>query len=161
MGLFGKLFKGPEVDMEKSNANAAKMRQLFNQVVEDGDSYRLIFGYTEDVARFNYGFVHGSKTKIGNLIVGWNEDNGVIAAVPTVPDLFGCGDPIYYRRGEILKAYRNKYPTEAFIIYPDKKNYIGINAYDWLEDEKLYVYVEQEKELAAFTEFFMNSFATK
>ena len=161
MGLFGKLFKGPEVDMEKSNTNATKMRQLFNQVVEDGDSYRLIFGYTEDVARFNYGFVHGSKTKIGNLIVGWNEDNGVIVAVPTVPDLSGCGDPIYYRRGEILKAYRNKYPTEAFIIYPDKKNYIGINAYDWLEDEKLYVYVEQEKELAAFTEFFMNSFATK
>ena len=59
--------------MEKSNANAKKMRALFNQVVEDGDDYRLIFGYTEDVSRFNYGFVHGSKTKIGNLIVGWNE----------------------------------------------------------------------------------------
>ena len=24
MGLFGKLFKGPEIDMEKSNANAEK-----------------------------------------------------------------------------------------------------------------------------------------
>ena len=54
--------------------------------------------------------------------------------VPTVPDLSGCGDPTYYRRSEILKAYRNKYPTDAFIIYPDKKGYIGINAYDWLED---------------------------
>ena len=73
MGFFSKLLKGPEVDMEKSNANAKKMRALFNQVVENGDDYRLIFGYTEDVARFNYGFVHGSKTKIGNLIVGWNE----------------------------------------------------------------------------------------
>ena len=142
MGLFSKLFKGPEIDMEKSNANAKKMRALFNQVVEDGDSYRLIFGYTEDVSRFNYGFVHGSKT-------------------PTVPDLSGCGDPTYYRRSEILKAYRNKYPTEAFIIYPDKKGYIGINAYDWLEDEKLYVYVSQDEELAAFTDFFMNRFATK
>lgn len=70
MGFFGKLFKGPEIDMEKSNANAKKMRVLFNQTVEDGDNYRLIFGYTEDVSRFNYGFVHGSKTKIGNLIVG-------------------------------------------------------------------------------------------
>lgn len=60
-----------------------------------------------------------------------------------------------------MKAYRNKYPTDAFIIYPDKKNYIGIHAYDWLEDETLYVYVSQEKELAAFTEFFMNCFATK
>lgn len=122
MGFFSKLFKGPEIDMEKSNANAKKMRALFNQVVENGDNYRLIFGYTEDVSRFNYGFVHGSKTKIGNLIVGWNEASQTIVVVPTVPDLSGCGDPTYYRRSEILKAYRNKYPTDAFIIYPDKKD---------------------------------------
>ena len=161
MGLFSKLFKGPEIDMEKSTANAKKMRLLFNQVVENGDDYRLIFGYTEDVSRFNYGFVHGSKTKIGNLIVGWNEGSQTIMVVPTVPDLSGRGDPTCYRRSEILIAYRNKYTTDAFIFYPDKKGYIGINAYDWLEDEKLYVYVSQEDELAAFTDFFMNRFATK
>ena len=161
MGFFSKLFKGPEVDMEKSNANAKKMRTLFNQVVENGDDYRIIFGYTEDVSRFNYGFVHGSKTKIGNLIVGWNEETKTIVAVPTVPDLSGCGDPTYYRQSEILKAYRNKYPTDAFVIYPDKKGYLAINAYDWLDDENLYVYVSQEKELADFTDFFMTQFTTK
>ena len=161
MGFFSKLFKGPEIDMAKSDANAKKMRALFNQVVEDGDRYQLIFGYTEDVSRFNYGFVHGSKTKIGNLIVGWNEADETIVAVPTVPDLSGCGDPTYYRRPQILKAYRNKYPTDAFVIYPDKKGYIAINAYDWLEDESLYVYVSQDKELAAFTDFFLHRFATK
>ena len=161
MGLFSKLFKGPEVDMEKSNANAKKMRVLFNQVVENGDEYKLIFGYTEDVSRFNYGFVHGSKTKIGNLIVGWNEASQTIVVETTEPDLYGCGDPTYYRRAEILKAYRNKYPTDAFIIYPDKRSYIGINAYDWLEDESLNVYVSQEEELKAFTDFFLNRFATK
>ena len=161
MGFFSKLFKGPEIDMEKSNANAKKMRALFNQVVEDGDEYRLIFGYTEDVSRFNYGCVHGSKPKTGNLLVGWNEASQTIVVVPTVPNLSGCGAPVCYRRTEILKAYRNKYPTDAFLIYPDKKGYIGINAYDWLEDEKLYVYVSQDDELAAFTDFFMNRFATK
>lgn len=161
MGFFSKLFKGPEVDQAKSDANAKKMRTLFNQVVTNGDDYQLIFGYTEDVSRFNYGLVHGSKTKIGNLIVGWNEAAETIVVVPTVPDLSGCGDPAYYRRDEILKAYRNKYPTDAFIIYPDRKGYIGINAYDWLDDESLYVYVSQEAELAAFTEFFMNRFAKK
>ena len=147
MGFFSKLFKGPEIDMEKSRANAEKMRALFNRVVENGADYKLIFGYTEDVSRFNYGFVHGSKTKIGNLLVGWNEGSQTIVVVPTVPDLSGCGTPTYYRRGEILKAYRNKYPTDAFVIYPDKKEYIAINAYDWLEDESLYVYVSQEEEL--------------
>ena len=61
-----------------------KMRALFNQAVENGDDYRLIFGFTEDVSRFNYGFVHGSKSKIGNLLVGWNEVNQTIVVVPTV-----------------------------------------------------------------------------
>lgn len=161
MGIFSKLFKQPEVNMEKSNANAKKMRMLFNQVVENGDNYKLIFGYTEDVSRFNYGLVHGSKSKIENLIVGWNEENETIIVVPTVPNLSGCGDPKYYRHSEIHKAYRNKYPTDAFIIYPDKKGYIGINVYDWLDDESLYVYVSQEKEVKEFTEFFMNCFQTK
>ena len=161
MGFFSKLFKGPEIDREKSEANAKKMRELFDQVVEQGERYRLIFGYTEDVSRFNYGFVHGSKTKIGNLIVGWDADSEVIAVVPTVPDLSGCGEPTYYRRSEIAKAYRNKYPTDAFVIYPDKKGYLAINAYDWLEDESLYVYVSQDEELAAFTDFFLTRFAKK
>ena len=149
MGLFSKLFKGPEIDIAKSDANREKMRALFDRAVPDGGRYRLIFGYTEDVRRFNYGFVHGSKTKIGNLIVGWREEDPAIVVLPTVPDLSGCGEPVCYRRADILKAYRNKYPTEAFIIY------------DWLEDEKLYVYVSQEDELAAFTDFFMNRFAKK
>ena len=161
MGFFSKLFKGPEVDQAKSDANRKKMRLLFNQVVENGDRYQLIFGYTEDVSRFNYGFVHGSKTKIGNLIVGWNEAEETVVVLPTVPDLSGCGDPTFYHRSEILKAYRNKYPTDAFVIYPDKKGYIAINAYDWLDDESLYVYVSQEAELAAFTDFFMNHFTKK
>ena len=126
---------------------------LFDQAVEHGEEYRLITGYTEDVKRFNYGFVHGSKTQIGNLIVGWNEAAKTIVVVPTVPDLSGCGEPAYYRR--------NKYPTDAFIIYPDRKGYIGINAYEWLEDEKLYVYLYQKEELEAFTHFFQNVFSTK
>ncbi|MBO1678532.1 hypothetical protein [Bittarella massiliensis (ex Durand et al. 2017)] len=161
MGLFSKLFKGPEVDQVKSDANREKMRVLFNQVVENGSDYKLVAGYTEDVSRFNYGLVHGSKTKIGSLIVGWNEQKETIVVVPTVPDLSGCGDPTYYRRSDIHKAYRNKYPTDAFIIYPDRKGYIGINIFDWLEDESLYIYIDQEAQAKEFTEFFMDKFRTK
>ena len=84
MGLFGNLFKGPQVDMAKSDANRKKMRALFNQVVENGDDYKILYGFTEDVGRFNYGIVHGSKTKIGNLIVGWNEASQTIVVIPTV-----------------------------------------------------------------------------
>ena len=126
------------------------------------EKYRLIVGYTEDVKRFNYGFVHGSKTQIGNLIVGSGtripKPSWQYRPFPTSPAVVS---PTYYRREEILKAYRNKYPTDAFIIYPDRSGYIGINAYEWLDDEKLYVYLYQKEELEAFTAFFQNSFSTK
>lgn len=161
MGLFGNLFKGPQVDLGKSDANRKKMRALFNQRVENGDDYKILFGYTEDVGRFNYGIVHGSKTKIGNLIVGWSEASQTIVVIPTIPDLSDCGEAVVYRRSDILKAYQNKFPTDAFIIYPDRKGYIGINVCDWLEDEKLYVYVSQDEEVKAFTEFFLKQFQKK
>ena len=113
-------------------------------------------------SRFNYGIVHGKKTKIGNLIVGWNEsDLKLSLSFLLFPDLSGRGDAAFYQRSEILKAYQNKFPTNAFIIYPDRKSYIGIEVCDWLEDEKLYVYVSQDEEVKAFTEFFLKQFQKK
>ena len=161
MGLFSKLFQGPEIDQAKSDANRKKMRALFNQVVENGDAYQLIFGFTEDVSRFNYGLVRGSKSKIGNLIVGWDEAAETIVAVPSVPDLSGCGDPEICPRSAVKKAYQNKYPTDAFIIYPDGRHYLAINTFEWLEDEKLFIYVDQGPEEQAFETFFKTCYATK
>ena len=161
MGFFSKLFKGPDIDMEKSDANAKKMRALFHQAVGGGEDYRLIFGYTEDVSRFNYGFVHGSRRKVGSLIVGWNEESQTIVVVPTGPDLSGCGEPEICPRSAVKKAYQNKYPTDAFIIYPDGRHYLAINTFEWLEDEKLFIYVDQGPEEQAFETFFKTCYATK
>ena len=101
---------------------------------------------------------HNTDAHLRSSIIGRSQ---TIVVVPTVPDLSGVGQPTWYRRDEILKAVRMKYPTDAFTIYPDRKGYIAINAYDWLEDESLYVYVSQEEELAAFTDFFVNRYAKK
>ena len=160
MGLFGKLFKGPEIDQEKSQANKEKMRALFNHVVENGDQYRLLACYTEDVRRVNYGLVHGSKSTIASLIVGWKEDDPTVVLVPTVPDLSGCGDPEVLRRADILKAYHEKM-MDSLVIYPDKKGYTALKTFSWLEDEKLYIYVDQEQEEKDFRDFFLHIYATK
>ncbi len=116
MGIFGKLFKGPEIDQAKSADSKQKMRRLFDSVVPDGGQYQLVAAYTEDAKRFNYGLVHGSKTTYGSLIVGWKEGaDPTVVVVPTVPDLSGCGDPEICPRSAVKKAYQNKYPTDAFI----------------------------------------------
>ena len=146
MGIFGKLFKGPEIDQAKSADSKQKMRRLFDSVVPDGGQYQLVAAYTEDAKRFNYGLVHGSKTTYGSLIVGWKEGaDPTVVVVPTVPDLSGCGDPEICPRSAVKKAYQNKYPTDAFIIYPDGRHYLAINTFEWLEDEKLFIYVDHRK----------------
>lgn len=48
MGIFGKLFKGPEIDQVKSTDSKQKMRRLFDSVVPDGGQYQLVAAYTED-----------------------------------------------------------------------------------------------------------------
>ena len=140
MGFFGKLFKGPEIDQAKSDENKRKMRRLFDSVVPDGGTYQLMAAYTEDVKRFNYGLVHGSKTTYTSS---------------------GCGDAEICPRSTVKKAYQNKYPTDAFIIYPDGKHYLSITTFEWLEDEKLFIYADQGPEQQAFETFFKTRYATK
>ena len=82
MGIFGKLFKGPEIDQAKSADSKQKMRRLFDSVVPDGGQYQLVAAYTEDAKRFNYGLVHGSKTTYGSLIVGWKEGAAIRKSAP-------------------------------------------------------------------------------
>ncbi|SCJ51389.1 Uncharacterised protein [uncultured Eubacterium sp.] len=161
MGIFGKIFKGPEIDQGRSEDSKKKMRALFNNVVPEGDKYQVLAAYSEDTRRFNYGLVHGSKSTFTSLIIGWKEEDPTVVVVPTVPDLSGCGDAEICRREEIKKAYRMKYPTDAFIIYPNSRKYLSISVFDWLEDDKLFIYVDQEAEMNAFAEFFKNSYATK
>ena len=133
MGIFGKLFKGLRSIRPRATRGKRKMRRLFDSVVPDGGSYQLIAAHTEDVKRFNYGLVHGSKTTYTSLIVGWKEGpEPTVAVVPTVPDLSGCGDAEICPRSTVKKAYQNKYPTDAFIIYPDGKHYLSITTFEWL-----------------------------
>ena len=122
--------------------------------------YKLLACYTEDVRRFNYGLVHGSKSTIASLIVGWKEEDPTVVILPTVPDLSGCGDPLVYKKSEIEKAYREKM-LDSLVIYPDKKGYTALKTFSWLDDENLYIYVDQEQEEKDFRDFFLNVYATK
>lgn len=77
------------------------------------------------------GLAHGSQNTYGSLLVGWREDgDSTVAIVPTAADLSGCGEPEICPRSTIKKAYRSKYPADAFIIYSDGRHYIEINTFE-------------------------------
>lgn len=78
-----------------------------------------------------------------------------------MPDLSACGEPVFYRRSKIQKAYWNKFPAGAYFIYPDRKNYVGLHVDEWINDEEHYVYLYQPQEEKAFADFFTTQFQMK
>ena len=51
MGLFG---KKKQWDTQKSDANKSRLRELFNGVMEDGDSYNIVYGYGLNIKNSDY-----------------------------------------------------------------------------------------------------------
>lgn len=70
MGIFGKLFKGPEIDQVKSADSKQKMRRLFDSVVPDGGSTSWWPPIRRcEAVQLRLG--PRRKTTYGSLIVGW------------------------------------------------------------------------------------------
>ena len=76
--------------MSRQGVQHTTVEQVYKAVGISRTFFYTFFPSKEDLIVYQ-----GSKTKIGNLIVGWNEASQTIVAVPTVPDLSSCGDPTY------------------------------------------------------------------
>ena len=102
MGLFGK--KKKAWDEGRIQENKAKMRALFEQVVEDAAGYQLVYAYSSSVKTSNYILARKTTYTYTSLIVGFREADMSIVILQTTPELEGCSDPEIFRKGEIKKA---------------------------------------------------------
>ena len=110
MGLFSK----NKWDTEKSNANKAVMRALFNGVVPDGDSYKIAYGYSQSLKSMDFLIIRSETVTVASLIVGYRDSDMSIVLAPTVPELDECGEPQFYKNTEIKKA---KIVGGEYVIY--------------------------------------------
>ena len=148
MGLFSK----KKWDIEKSNANKAAMRALFNGVVPDGDSYKIVYGYSQTLKTMNYLIVRTQTTTVLSLIVGYRESDMSIVLAPTVPELDGCGEAKFYKNTEIKKA---KIVSGEYVIYHQGGMMAGYTQFGVVaendDDVSAYIYQPGESEdFAAF-----------
>ena len=95
MGLFS---RKPKIDMEKVQKNKAKMRQLFNQAVSDGDSYEVLYATTgstwkEDSNTRVYQFI--------SLVFGYRETDFKIVVVPVNIELTEFSEPLEIEISEV------------------------------------------------------------
>lgn len=90
-------------DTPKSDANKKKLRELFNGVVTDGDSYSIVYGYGLDIKNSNYIIASKVKYTYTSLIIGYRESDMSIALVQTTPELEGCSEATFFKKDSIKK----------------------------------------------------------
>ncbi|MDO4754440.1 MAG: hypothetical protein Q4A41_05490 [Bacillota bacterium] len=158
MGLFG-FGKKKEWDLQKSDANKARLRELFNGAVQDGDSWKIVYGYGLNIKNSNYIVMRKTTYEYTSLIIGYRESDMRIALVQTTPELEGCSDAEVFSKDGIKKA---KISTGMYTIYHQGGLMAGYTQFATLaeNDEKFLAYVYQPEEFEDFDRFF-KSFAGK
>lgn len=152
MGLFG-FGKKKEIDFERSDANKKILRELFNGVMEDGDSYKVIYGYGLNIKNSNYVLARKTTYEYTSLIIGYRESDMSIVLIQTTPELEGCSEAEIFHQDGIKKA---KISTGMYTIFHQGGIMAGYTQFATLanNDEKFLAYVSQEEEYKDFDAFF-------
>jgi len=150
MGWFG---KKKEWDTQKSDANKSRLRELFNGVVEDGDSYDIVYGYGLNIKNSDYILARKTTYTYTSLIIGYRESDMSIVLLQTTPELEGCSEAETFRKDNIKKA---KIATGMYTIYHQGGLMAGYTQFATLaeNDEKFLAYVYQPEEYDKFDKFF-------
>lgn len=151
MGLFG-IGKKYVWDEERSNANKAKLKTLFYQVVPEPETYKILYAYTSDVKTSNYIVARKTTYLYGSLILGFRTSDRTIVLVDTDPELSGCGEPRFFKRENIKKA---KLVQAQFTLYRQGGIMAGYDQFGVADsyNEDFFAYVYQPEEAQAFDTF--------
>ena len=136
MGLFGK--KKKAWDEGRIQENKAKMRALFEQVVEDAAGYQLVYAYSSSIKTSNYILARKTTYTYTSLIVGFREADMSIVILQTTPELEGCSDPelfTIYHKGGLMAGYTQFYISDEY------------------DDDNLFAYMRQSEEAAQWDIF--------
>ena len=90
MDLVKKAFLG--ATDEENQKNKARMREIFNKSVPNGDDYKLIYCHMENFTNA----VVVKVTKHANYIVGYKE--GEVIVIPVNPDLLDYDKPYVFNK---------------------------------------------------------------
>lgn len=150
MGLFS---KKKEWDLARSDQNKQKIRELFDQSVKDGKSYKVLYGYGLNIKNTDYILARKVTYQYTSLIIGYKEEDMSIALLQTTPELEGCSEPEFFKQAEIKKA---KITTGMYTIYHKGGLMAGYTQFAALaeNDKKFLAYIYQPDEFKDFEIFF-------
>ena len=116
MGLFSKKPKELEYDAVECQNKKVRMRQIFNEAVADGDSYKILHA-TETTTKFEHGFVFDTNTTtFYHYILGYRQSDHKIVLVQIDRDLTQHSEEIQIDMSAVVEAhYTPKYYQALFL----------------------------------------------
>ena len=116
MGLFDKRPEKLRYDKEECRRKKERMRQIFDRVVEDGDSYRVLLA-TKDGQPRQQGLFGGSAASRNHYILGYRRDDGRMALVLVDPALDRHSDATFLETGALSGASYDQGSHRACLRY--------------------------------------------
>lgn len=121
MGAFSKKQKEPEYDAEKCAAKKKRMREMFNEAVEDGDDYEILYA-TQTSSKFERGFVFDTTTtSFYHYILGYRADFGKVVMVQIDRELTQHSEAVFIDMYSVEGVHYNPKYSQACLKY--KKGY--------------------------------------
>lgn len=118
MGLFSKKPKELEYDAADCQRRKARMRELFNGEVEEGDTYKILH-ITQQTYKFERGFVTNTNTTtFYHYILGYRAEDNKVVLVQTNVDLTQCSDAFYVDMESVVNVSYDPKIQMACLKYP-------------------------------------------
>ena len=92
------LFRKKKWDIERSEQSKGLIRQLFNQAMPDGDTWKIVYGYGLNIKTSDYIIARKTTYTYTSLIIGYRESDMSIALLQTTPELEGCSKAEIFTR---------------------------------------------------------------
>lgn len=123
MGLFSKKPKEIEYDAAECERKKEIMRQMWNEAVEDGDSYEILHA-TQTTSKFERGFIFDTNTTtFYHYIVGYRKSDSQVTLVQIDRELTRHTEPFHVDMGAVVGVAYYPKQQQAWLLY--RKGYEG------------------------------------
>lgn len=121
MGLFSKKPKEPEYDAVDCEAKKKRMREIFNETVEDGESYEILYAYMT-TSKFEHGFIFDiNTTSFYYYIVGHRKSDFGLVLVQVDSELKEHSEAYHVEMDKVVNVSYN--PKYYQLCFQYEKNY--------------------------------------
>lgn len=121
MGLFSKKPKEIEYDEQECRRKKALMRKMWNEAVEDGDSYEILHA-GQTTSKFERGFVFDTNTTtFYHYIVGYKRGDRKVGMVQVDRELTQHTEPFFVDMSAVVGVSYHPKLKQAWLLY--RKNY--------------------------------------